>query len=68
VSAYLKSTSPSATFAATWDTHIPLRSSPKWVPLLGVALFVLAVAGIVMGHCSNPNAEGEGDVAADAQN
>jgi hypothetical protein len=42
--------------------------TPKWVPLLGVALFVLAVAGIVMGHCSNPNAEGEGDVAADAQN
>jgi hypothetical protein len=41
--------------------------TPKWVPLLGLALFVLAVAGIVMGHCTRPGADGEGDVAAEVQ-
>lgn len=33
-------------------------ATPKWVPLLGVALFVLAVAGIVVSHGSaSPSAD-----------
>jgi hypothetical protein len=33
-------------------------ATPKWVPLLGAALFVLAVVGIVVSH-------GETDASAD---
>jgi hypothetical protein len=38
-------------------------NTPKWVPFLGAALFLLAVVGIVVSH----GAHGAGDAADTAQ-